>query len=53
MYLCIAVIGGPLVYYNINFPQWWGTGGPTGTGCPISIPNAALQQSFNPQTYGT
>jgi OPT family oligopeptide transporter len=52
LYLCLAVIGGPLVYYGVSFPTWWGTGGPSGSGCPFSKPNAALQQSFNPDTYG-
>lgn len=51
MYLSLAIIGGPLVYYNVKFPNWWGLGGSTGTGCPFSRPNAALQQSFNPPTY--
>jgi OPT family oligopeptide transporter len=53
MYLSLAVIGGPLVNYNTNFPTWWGTGGVSGTGCPFSKLNAALAQSFNPQTLGT
>jgi uncharacterized membrane protein len=48
LYLCLAIIGGPLMYYNIKFPTWWGTGGTTGSGCPFSETNAALQQIFNP-----
>ena len=53
MYLAVAIIGGPLIYYNIKFPNWWGMGGLTGSGCPFSEPNAALQQSFNPQIDNT
>ena len=53
MYLALAFIGGPLVYYNVQFPTWWGIGGESGTGCVYSQLNAALAQSFNPQTYGT
>jgi OPT family oligopeptide transporter len=51
LYLCLFIIGGPLVYYNINFPTWWGTGGSSGSGCTFSIPNAALVQSVNPRTF--
>lgn len=25
--------------HNINFPTWWGSGGPTGDGCSLSIAN--------------
>jgi hypothetical protein len=53
MYLSLAIIGGPLVSYSVTFPNWWGSGGSSGTGCPTSQQNAALAQSFNPSTYGT
>jgi hypothetical protein len=41
---CGVVIGGFAVFFilqnnNIFFPRWWGTGGPTGDGCPLAIAN--------------
>ncbi|UJR07435.1 hypothetical protein I4U23_011721 [Adineta vaga] len=53
MAFALAMIGGPLVYYNVTFPSWWGDGGESKTGCPFSQINAALAQSFDPETYGT
>ncbi|CAF1463622.1 unnamed protein product [Adineta ricciae] len=53
MNFALVVIGGPLVWYNVTFPTWWGTGGDSKTGCPFSKANPALAQNFDPQTYGT
>ncbi|CAF4507039.1 unnamed protein product, partial [Rotaria sp. Silwood2] len=37
--ICGFVIFITLQGNGIEFPQWWGTGGPTRDGCPLEIAN--------------
>ncbi|CAF4968169.1 unnamed protein product, partial [Rotaria sp. Silwood1] len=41
---CGVAICGFIIFFmlqnnNIEFPEWWGTGGPTRDGCPLEIAN--------------
>jgi hypothetical protein len=41
---CGVAICGFVIFFifqnnQIYFPEWWGTGGPTGDGCPLSVAN--------------